>query len=85
MLSLWFDGKYKTKIFSSQVLHTNNFAVCLHKPKQATMQTMKLSEYTKDEIFLLVTLATIAGKADLASKLSADYHWLADMEKEKGE
>ena len=48
------------------------------------MQT-QLNQYTKGEIFLLVTLATIAGKADLASKLSADYHWLADMEKEKAE
>ena len=84
MLSLWFEGKDKTKIFSSQVLHTNIFALCLHKPKQATMQT-QLNQYTKGEIAFLSSLAFNAGYEDLANKLEADYHWLADMEKEKSE
>ena len=86
MLSLWFEGKDKTKIFSSQVLHTNNFSVCLHEPKQATMpQTTQLNQYTKEEIRALAGLAWEVDLLDLAAKLNADYHWLADMEKEKAE
>ena len=84
MLSLWFEGEDKTKIFSSQVLNTNIFALYLRKPKQATMQT-QLNQYTKGEIAFLSSLAFNAGYEDLANKLEADYHWLADMEKEKGE
>ena len=84
MLSLWFEGEDKTKIFSSQVLNTNIFDLHLHKPKQATMQT-QLNQYTKGEIAFLSSLAFNAGYEDLANKLEADYHWLADMEKEKAE
>ena len=84
MLSLWFEGKDKTKIFSSQVLNTNIFDLHLRKPKQATMQT-QLNQYTKGEIAFLSSLAFNAGYEDLANKLEADYHWLADMEKEKSE
>ena len=85
MLSLWFEGEDKTKIFSSQVLNTNIFDLHLHKPKQATMQTMKLNNYIKEEFYILYQLASIAGYEDIAAKLNADYHWLADMEKEKSE
>jgi hypothetical protein len=83
-VSLWFEGEDKKKIFSSQVLNTNIFDLHLHKPKQATMQT-QLNQYTKGEIAFLSSLAFNAGYEDLANKLEADYHWLADMEKEKSE
>ena len=48
-------------------------------------QTTQLNQYTKGEIAFLSSLAFNAGYEDLANKLEADYHWLADMEKEKGE
>ena len=49
------------------------------------MQTMKLNNYIKEEFYILYQLASIAGYEDIAAKLNADYHWLADMEKEKSE
>ena len=86
ILSLWFEGKDRLKKLSSQVLHTNNFSVCLHKPKQATMpQTTKLNEYTKEELNILCDLAYENGHFALSDKLSDDYIFLLDMEKEKAE
>ena len=67
-------------------MHTNIFAVYLRKPKQATMpQTTKLNEYTKEELDILSELAYEKGHIALSNKLSDDYIFLLDMEKEKGE
>jgi len=85
-VSLWFECEDKTKIFSSQVLNTNIFDLHLRKPKQATMpQTTKLNDYTKEELLVLWRLVYENGHFALSDKLSDDYIFLLDMEKEKAE
>ena len=48
-------------------------------------QTTQLNEYTKEELSVLCDLAYENGHFALSDKLSDDYIFLLDMEKEKAE
>jgi len=48
-------------------------------------QTTKLNDYTKEELLVLWRLVYENGHFALSDKLSDDYIFLLDMEKEKAE